>query len=690
MRRVPFPVFAALLAALLAPAAARAEEEPGDEFEKVRTDSVWVVGIEGESLWVDSLAADSIRTFVVEDSLSKIPSVRIENVSRGFHPMYEIQASFIRSTTNISNIFTLDYLLRDNLLAKTRTTWEKRRADRANRESGIRRTEVELQYLLWEGVRVGLRYGRDDNREQDDLRSTDTNLNRLLLQSTFIRELPKSLRLTMTLEGGIETRDKDEEQRPTTEGGSPTTRWEKKRGNALNSAVGLEYQPRQTLNVNVQGSAARNSFSIETAGGQSGDSRSDDNRDATDAVSSTVRLDDFDFAKISLNMRAERSRRSFARPAGGVETATDRRRSADFVMKGAAGARTEYEARLDYAWGSRRFAIDAAQSSERLDYGAETSVAYRLPASIKSKLTMKRSVTEDKYFPKAGEPDATGETERGSVLLNLSRPLWAYTQLRTTGSIGLTSRVYVDSTQDRDNADRRIAADLDFSPPGKIRGSASFSVDEGRTVNIDRTRSANNETRQTWRVSPTINYQVLPNVKLNSAYTMTLIYIFKEADSSRNTMTRISELRSVIDWDISAAARFALEYRYKLDESGSFQKEGTTRRFSRSREGETQNLNMKVSYRIGQGFSFETGQFVQVEKLFTLSEGKELDSEKKKAQIYTQLMFRKELSKKTRLNIKARQIQDASVPIFPVGTGSRGGEQRRVDWELNGGLSFKL
>jgi len=691
MRRILF-VLALLAAGILAPAAARADadREEEDEFEKTRTDSVWVVGIEGDSLWLDSLAADSIRQAVISDSLSKIPSARIDAVPRGFHPTYEIQGSFIRATTNISNIFTLNYLLTDDLAVKTKTTWEKRRADRASRESGVRRTEAELQYSMLEGVRVGVRYARDDNREQDDLRSTDIALNRLFLQSTYIQELPMALRFTLSLEGGIETRDKDEEQRSSTQGGNPATRWEEKRGRAMNSNVGLEFKPMEALGVEMQGTATRNTFSIETGGSQTPDSRDDDNRDASETAATRFRYEGLSYAKIGLSLSTERSTRSFARPAGGVETATDRRRSGNLTIRGAAGTRTEYEAKFDYAWGSRAFAVDASQSNERLDYGGEASLSYRLPAAIKSKLVLKRGATEDTFFPKPGEPDATGESQRGSVHLNLARGLWSYTQIRTTGSIGMTSRVLTDSTQDRDNADRRISADIDYSPPGKIRGSATFSVDEGRTVNIHRTRSANNETRQTWRVTPTIDYRPLPNVKMNSAYTMTLIYIFKEADANRNTMTRISELRSVIDWDLSASARFGFEYRYKLDESGSFQKEGATRRFNRSREGEVQYLNLKLTYSLGRDLSLETGQFVQVDKQFNLEEGKDLESEKKKAQIYSQITYRKEISKKASFNLKARQIQDASLPVFPAPVGSGTGEQRRVEWELNGGLTFKL
>lgn len=674
-----------LLAALFA-GSARAADEDDRLGETIRTDSVWVVGMTGDSIWVDSLAGDSIRQAVIEDSLSKIPTVAVEAVPPGFHPVYNVQGSFIRATTNITHTFNLDYAFRQNLIAKTKQTVEKRRADRANRESGVRTTNAELQYLIRPGLRIGMRYGRDDNTEQDQLRSTNIVLNRLVLESTFIQDLPAALRFTLLLQGGIENRDKDDDTKAT--GGSPAiSRWEEKRGRATTSTVGLQFSPMPTLGAEVQAVFSRNDFSIETGADSGTTGRNEDNRDKTDTYTGRLRFDQYEFAKMQVNFTVEEAERSFVRAAGGIETATDRRRSAALNMKGKISDRSDYEAKLDYSWGSRDFSVDANQSNERVDYGSEVAFLYKLPVQVKSKLALKRDVSEDTYFPAPGDPDASGRTDRGSIFLTLQRSIWKHTELRGSGSLGMTARVLADTTQDRDNQDKRLAFDLAYAPPGKIKGTAAFSVDEGRTVNIDASRSGNNETRQTWRVSPAIEYAPLPNLKMSSAYTMTLIYIYKEANSDRNTMTRITELRSLIDWMITGAATFGLEYRYKLDESGAFRKEGGSHTFARDRQGETQNFNLRVAYRIGKGLSLETGQYLQVDKQFTLGDKKELDSERKKAQFYSQLLFRRELTARTSINVKARQIQDATVPIFPA---TATGEDRKIEWELNGGFTFKL
>ena len=683
------PLWALLLLALILPSAAAAADKPeGDEFEEVRTDSLWVIDMVGDSVWVDSLEFDSIRTVVLEDSLSKIPNVRISDAKSGFHPTYNLRSSRMRKNTTVEQEFLLDYLLADNLATKTKATWQKNRSERAGRETSTRKTNTDLQYLVREGLKIGLKYNRDDNREEQQLRLTEIVRNRLSLQSTFIQELGTSYRVAATLEGGIDNRDKDEETESSTDG-SLSTRTEKKRGNSVIGSLGFRYSPRTEFEIDLKGDASRKGFSISRTGGTQVDGTSKDNQDRSERITARIRYEDFEIAKMSLQFSADESERQFARVAGGIETTIDRKKNAVFNVKGVFGGRSDYDSKVNYAWGRRDFAIDKNQSSERLDFGADVSFGYRLPAKVKSKLILKRSILEDAYFPGEGEPDQTGKTDRGNVSINLIRTFWTNTKVRAMASTGMVSRVFVDSTQDKDNLNRRVSLNMDYTPPSKFKGSALFSVEEGRAVSIHNTRSNNNETRQTWRVSPTIEYAPFPGLSLKSIYTMTLVYIFKEFDSTKNTMTRISELRSTIGWDFARAARFDFEYRFKLDESGSFDQEGTSRHFARDREGSNQKLNLRLRYNIFRGLSVESGQFVQVEKQYDLIDGKDLSKHTNKTQIYNQVSFRRDVRENTTVSIKMKQIQDAKIPMF-TDTGSLRGEERRIEWELTGALSIKL
>lgn len=677
----------AVLLPLLSGAGGALARAGADEFEEVRTDSLWVVNMKGDSVWVDSVSFDSIRTVVVEDSLSKIPSVTIDNVPEGFHPSYQLRSSSIRQTTNIDNTLDLDYLLSDNLVVRTKSSWTRGNSQRAGRLTDEKKSQVHLQYLVRKGLKVGLKYDRNANTEDSQLRLTNITRDRLALSGVYLKDFWDSFQLTLNAEGGIDNRDKDgEESLPS--GGVRTTA-EEKRGNSVTGSTILKYAPRAALNVELQGDVTRSGFSVKTDGSAQEASESKDNRDAIDQGGVRIRWEDFEFAKMNVQLSAEESERQFVRPQGGIETATDSRRNAVVGAKGILTPKFDYDARVNYSFGKRRYAIDQGQSSDRVDLQGEVSVGYRLPSEVKSKVTMKRAVSEDKSFPVAGVPDNTVKTQRGSVLLNLSRDFWKHTRVRATASIGMVSRFFADSTQDKDNLDRRLSLNLDYQPPGKIQGSALLSVDEVTTVNIDKGRSANNETRQSWRVSPTVDYRPRPGVSIKSAYTMTLIYIFKEFDSTRNTMTRVSELRSTIAWDMTSRAALDLEYRFKLDESGDFRKEGAARRFARDREGSNQKLNLRIRYNVMKGLSWESGQFVQVEKTYDLTEGKSLESHKTKSQIYNQLSYRRKITETTQLNVKAKQIQDATVPIFEE-SGTLRGEDRRIEWELTGALTIKL
>ncbi len=683
------PIRALLLIVLFLPAAAAAADKPqGDEFEEVRTDSLWVIDMVGDSVWVDSLDFDSIRTVVLEDSLSKIPSVRISDAKTGFHPTYKLRSSRIRKTTVVEQEFLLDYLLADNLATKTKATWQKNRSERAGRETNIRKINTNLQYLVREGLKIGLKCNRDDNRSIQQLVVTDIVVNRLSLQSTFIQNLGNAYRVTATLEGGIDNRDKDKETESSVDG-SFSTETEEKRGNSVIGSLGFRYSPRTEFEIDLKGDASRKGFSINTTGGTQTDGTSKDNRDRSEKISARVRYEDFEFAKMSLQFSADESGRQFVRPAGGIETTKDRRRNATFNMKGVFGDRSSYDSKVNYAWGRRDFAIDKNQSSERLDFGADAGFGYQLPVGVKSKLILKRSVLEDTYFTGEGEPGRTGKTDRGNVSINLMRTFWTSTKVRTSASVGMVSRVFVDSTQDKDNLNQRVSLNLDYASPSKFKGSALVSLEEGKAVSIHNTRSNNNETRQTWRVSPTVEYVPFPGLSLKSIYTMTFVYIFKEFDSSKNTMTRISELRSTIGWDFARAARFDFEYRFKLDESGSFEKVGASRRFARDREGSNQKLNLRLRYNVFRGLSVESGQFVQVEKQYDLIDGKDLSKHTNKTQIYNKVSFRRDIRENTTISITMKQIQDAKVPLF-TDTGSLRDEERRIEWELTGSLSIKL
>jgi len=145
----------------------------------------------------------------------------------------------------------------------------------------------------------------------------------------------------------------------------------------------------------------------------------------------------------------------------------------------------------------------------------------------------------------------------------------------------------------------------------------------------------------------------------------------------------------LVDWKFARRATFHFEYRYKLDESGRFEEEGSTRRFSREKEGSNQKVLMKIGYDITSEFSVQSGQFVEVAKRYNIDGEKELESHTQKVQIYNEATFKRQVTRKTSLNLKLKQTQSASVPIFSQGA-SIARESRGMEWEASASLRIEL
>ncbi|MBN1825142.1 MAG: hypothetical protein JW958_02675 [Candidatus Eisenbacteria bacterium] len=684
-------LLAAALALFCFPPLTAAQTASGDEeFEEVRTDSIWILDLEGDSLWVDSLSADSIRAYVVQESLAAIPSVSIAKVKEGFHPSWTVRASDIRGNSNLSNEFKLDYALRDNMIYKNQVTLERRRSGRADRTSSSQEWKNDVQYLFHGNMKLGLGWNRRTSNDDDQRQTIDLVRDMILLRAIYSRDLWRGIRLTLNMNGGVENRNKTTDTKA-----DGSQRKEEKRGNSKNANVLLNYSPSPDLDVEFSGDFQRKGFSLTTSGTNVEEKENPDNNDRTDNATFRLRFDKYELCHVKVNASADDKQQSFAKSTGAgtatgeVETVDEWRRSFDVQLSGDVTEATGYEANARYSAASRRYRIDKGQSSDLLDYGAEVALNQSLPARVRSRLVLKRSVGEDTYYPDAGMPDRTGKADNGSMVLNLSRTLWNNTRLRAAGSLQMTSRSFVDSTQDKDDLISRVSFDLNYEPEGKLRGGAQFSLDENRTVNIHSSRASNNQTRQTWMVAPTVEYAPIPSLKFRSSYRMSLVYIFKDVDEDLNTMTRISELRSTAGWAFARGGSFDFEYRFKLNESGSFEKEGSTRRFARDREDSNQKLTLRVSYTLPGDMRIESGQFVEVVKRYSLNEGKTLEQHDRKLQIYNQVSWRRSVTGWSRLVIQAKQSQDAAIPLF-TRTGVLRDETHRTEWELQGTFTIEM
>lgn len=681
-------LLSAVLLLLVAVPLHAADERHLDEEGKVRLDSIWIVVLSGDSLWADSSDVDSlIRVDSLQFEERKRAPV-LARVEPGFHPSYRGGWDKIRTTAKWNHRFAVAYRLADNIVVSDTTTFESQESSTTSRSSSSRTDGGGIEYLVRRGLKLSLRFRQNVDTDRPAGEKKDINDRKLNFGTSIRREPLDGLELTLTGGAGLTRREKRDEK-PGSSGGQKITNNIR---TGLNTRVKLDlhYKVAPGFKIAMDGNLVQGSTRIESSGNSIETSVQDDNRNDNRHLGFTLNHQNFDLAKININASAEEDVKSFASTDGDVEETTDKRLRTSFRLDGVISSKLKYETRLSFVKAERRYRLDAAQSSDRLDLSGDALLNYKLPSRISSQLRLKRSKIEDTYFPQPGDPDRTGRTDRGEVSLNLSRGIWADTKVQTSSSILLTRRVLVDSTQDKDDLTRRLTVGVDHKSSRKpIEGSATLSVNEAQSVNIHSSRSSGNQTRQTWTLTPSFVVKPREGMSIRNSYNLRLVYVFNEKSQNRNTMNRIRELRSVFRWGLVSRANLLMNYRFKVDENGSFEGNGAVRDFIRNGETSTQKLSFAINYNPGMDIKIKSSQSFEVTKRYNIELKKELQSSSNRVQIVNEVEWERTLPRESLFRVAAKQTQSAQIPTFQAG-GSPGEETNRMEWEIRTSLSFKL
>lgn len=669
--------FLYVLFALFAPALALAQvdERHLDEHGDVRKDSLWIELIAGDSLWVDSTHVDSLLeldTLVTEEAKQ---SLKLSDTPRGFHPSYRLQFNELQTTRDINNQFRIEYPLGNNIVVSDTSSFDLRSSTSANRETRIRKDKVALDYLVTKSFKFNLRALQDVNtnitNEVDITKITDRKLS---VGALWRNKIPFDFRLNLTVRGTMTARDRENEDERVTGGDLRlVTTLDDRNGTLGRAGFNLRAPASFPFELTLTGGSTRGSTRIETSGNEAETVTNDDNRNASDNLDLTVIYEQFEWLKANLSAAADRSTKNFARiEDNAIEEQKDNNVSLSVRARGKINDRLDYQSSFRFSAGERRNRLEADQGKDRDDLQFDLTTNYKLPGRVQSKLTMKRQFTKDVDFDATTEnPDSlfesgqTVDTHRGEITLNLSRKTWNYTTLRAASTLGITSRFFVDDTQDKDDVNRRAQFTLDYKKPtGKLDGNATFSIDENEAVNIDRSRSGGNQTRQTIKVTPTISYALFPSFTMRSSYNLRLVYNFKSNENSQNTMSRIGELRSSMRWKVAAKTRIRLEYQFKRDESGRFEEDGSRRIFFRDAETSTQKMQIDVDYRTFFDIKIGARQFFEVLKRYNIRQEKQLDNVDHRARISFKVDWKQELPKNARVSVGSELSRNASIPIY--------------------------
>lgn len=132
-----------------------------------------------------------------------------------------------------------------------------------------------------------------------------------------------------------------------------------------------------------------------------------------------------------------------------------------------------------------------------------------------------------------------------------------------------------------------------------------------------------------------------------------------------------------------------MSYRFKLDESGSFNQEGSTRHFAKDDEGSNQKLSLRLMYTLPHGFVLESGQFMEVVKSYDMSDGKELEKHTRKLQVYNEIKYNGKITEMATLRLGIKQMQNAQVPIY-TNIGTLRDSSNRTEYNMTGSLLIEF
>ncbi len=669
-----------LMAITAADAVAQPDDRHLDDHGSVRKDSVWLPVMGGDTLWVDSSMVDSILeadTLAMEETRK---GAALSQVPPGFHPRYAFTFNRQRSTTALAHNFSLSYLVNRNIVVSDTVNFKTNRSDGASRETNEREDKVGFQYL----VRKGVRFDVSASREKDNDRSLiaiddkETISKRISFGTTLRAPLPGDFALNMVARGILSRRGKDDERESAGGEGDIVFRNEVRTGISQRYIVRLLYDVDKDINGSLDATIGRGNREIVVKRDGEVIQSDRDNRDDLDRIKAGFVYKRLALMKLDFGSSAEKAEKTFARAEGGVETTTDRNSRASVTARGDINKRLDYKASVRWSSAEKAYAIDIDQTQRRVDVSADMLVNYAMPWKLKTKLQFRRSKLEEVWV---FQPDRTGDTHRGEINLNLSRKFWKSTNVQASGLLSLSSRLNEDVVQDKDDTTKRLSMSIDNKSSKKISGKATISVDQAETINIHTTRSNRNQTRETWTVNPSFDYSPIKRFSIRNAYNLRLVYTFKSFNSAKNTMSRISELRSNMRWKLSKPTVLTMTYKFKVDQNGRFRGSGITRTFLQEGETSTQRISLQMRYTPIEGLDFRAEQFYETTKRYSIEGEKTLEDHNDRVQISNSIEYKTKLPRDASFNFFAKQIQDATLPIFRL-VGNAGRETRKTQWNM--------
>ncbi len=247
---------------------------------------------------------------------------------------------------------------------------------------------------------------------------------------------------------------------------------------------------------------------------------------------------------------------------------------------------------------SRSENLSASQESEHTDLGGEVRYLFPDSTSVSTKASLSsQRVTYDQLTRQS----LNGDTETAQIAGSLQRPLTKTMRFLTRGSYQVRKIFFDDVTNlnERDVVNVDFDATLTYNPMRKMRTSVKFVFSHAHTISLDASQSGANQTQQTFRVTPTLTYDITPRIKFTEDASVIANARVFDFDENSNTLARTTEFRSGIETTLSRKLLMKLRHVHRLTLNGSYSREspGAPRKFGKSNDALTGDLTARFEYR---------------------------------------------------------------------------------------------
>jgi len=208
----------------------------------------------------------------------------------------------------------------------------------------------------------------------------------------------------------------------------------------------------------------------------------------------------------------------------------------------------------------------------------------------------------------------TGNNIQKSLSLKYTQNLGPKADLAFSALSDLTVVAYDDKAanpKDRDMLSNRFRMDVNYKPRQPIKIGLAGEFSDERSVYTQGKQSANNKNTERYRLTGNYDLKTWRNISLNQQYDISAVFTDYHFDDTRNTLVRNSNITTGVNLDIGRGIGLNIRHSYKYQDQGSYSRRGGKRLYSTATEGESQHLNIGLSYRIGPfRFRFRHAYFV--------------------------------------------------------------------------------